>query len=85
MLSELPENEVLSVAFYGEETDWNSGCVFSDAYETHTDTYTHPRSDYAMNYNLFADEIALKLLLSASLAFVNVLHLWLRVCENVFV
>lgn len=32
MLSELLENEVLSVAFYGEETDWNSGCVFSDAY-----------------------------------------------------
>lgn len=32
MLSELLENEVLSVVFYGEETDWNSGCVFSDAY-----------------------------------------------------
>lgn len=32
MLSEVLENEVLSVAFYGEETDWNSGCVFSDAY-----------------------------------------------------
>ena len=24
MLSELLENEVLSVAFYGKETDWNS-------------------------------------------------------------
>lgn len=32
MLSELPENEVLSVAFYEEETDWNCGCVFCEAY-----------------------------------------------------
>lgn len=28
MLSELLENEVLSVAFYGEETVWNSRCVY---------------------------------------------------------
>ncbi len=41
MLSELLENEVLSVAFYGEETDWNSGCVFFDADNTHAHTRTH--------------------------------------------
>lgn len=41
MLSELLENEVLSVAFYGKETDWNSGCVcvclcvFSNSCETY--------------------------------------------------
>lgn len=28
MLSGVLENEVLSVGFYGEETDWNSGCIF---------------------------------------------------------
>lgn len=35
MLSELLENEVLTVAFYGEETDWNSRGVYLDAYNMH--------------------------------------------------